>query len=409
MTLRRFLVPVVCAATFGAVLVSVGGATKASSATPRRTHGTVTVGVILDSQLAQVVAQGKAGVSAAVKAINKKQGANGAKIVAKFCDSGQDANTAAKCATDFADDPKVAALVGVQTNFGDTVDPVIEKANLPSIGQAMFGLSDFKSPMIFPADGGSISGIAAAGPICFNDLKGKKISLAYIDVAAGAQLIPVFDTYVLEPFGTKLSTSVPIPTTAADLSSQAAQLVSDNPDCIVAGVGADSAAALAKALKQQGFKGKVFVSAQASSPATLTKQAGAAANGVVMVDGYDYTSSMYKQFLADMKAAGKKSPSLISDGSARAWLATKIFADEATKAKATDRASVLAALQAETGYDTKGMLEGPLDYTARKPNPAIFAGLAPNVILPYAIGAIVKHGKSKPITGDWQNAFGGPA
>jgi ABC-type branched-subunit amino acid transport system substrate-binding protein len=185
--------------------------------------------------------------------------------------------------------------------------------------------------------------------------------------------------------------------------------VSDNPDCIVLGVGGDSAAALAKALKQQGFKGKMFVSGQAASPVTLSKQAGAAANGMVLIDGYDYTSPTYKQFLADMKAAGYTDPSLISDGAARGWLATKIFADEATKAKTTDRATLLAALQAETGYDTKGMLQGPLDYTARKPNPAIFSGLAPNVILPFAIGATVKNGKSTPITGKWQDAFGGPA
>ena len=70
---------------------------------------------------------------------------------------------------------------------------------------------------------------------------------------------------------------------------------------------------------------------------------------------------------------------------------------------------MLAALQAETGYDTKGMLKEPLDFTARKPNPAIFSGLAPNVIAPWAIGATVKNGKSTPITGEWQDAFGGPA
>jgi ABC-type branched-subunit amino acid transport system substrate-binding protein len=408
MTLRRSLVSGFCSIGLVSALVLAGGAAGASA--PRAaTNGTATVGVILDSTLAQVVAQGKAGVNAAVKALNKKGGANGAKIVAKFCDSGSDANTAAKCASGFADDAKVSALVGTQTNFGDTVDPVIEKANLPSIGQSMFGLSDFKSPMIFPADGGSLSGIAAAGPICLNDLKGKSMALGYIDSASGAQLIPVFDTYVLKPFGTKLQTSVPIPTTAVDLSAQAAQLVSGNPDCIVAGVGADSAAALAKALKQQGFKGKLFVSGQAASPVTFSKQAGAVGNGTVLVDGYDYTSPTYKQFLADMKAAGYTDPSLISDGAARGWLATKIFADEATKAKATDRAAVLATLAAETGYDTKGMLKEPLDFTARKPNPAIFSGLAPNVIAPWAIGATVKNGKSTPITGQWQDAFGGPA
>ena len=72
----------------------------------------------------------------------------------------------------------------------------------------------------------------------------------------------MFDSFVLKPFDTKLQTSVPIPTTAADLSAQAAQFVSDNADCIGWAVGQEQAAALTKALKQQGFKGKMFVSGQ---------------------------------------------------------------------------------------------------------------------------------------------------
>ncbi len=110
-----------------------------------------------------------------------------------------------------------------------------------------------------------------------------------------------------------------------------------------------------------------------------------------------------------MKASGNGKDSLISDQSAKAWLSAKIVADELKKASTKDRAGLLAALEAETGYDTKGMLSAPLDYTARKPNPAVFGGLAPNVILPFALGYAYKNGKAVPITGKWQDAFGGPA
>jgi hypothetical protein len=120
------------------------------------------------------------------------------------------ANTAAKCANDFADDSKVAALVGVQTNFGDTVDPVIERRT-SFVGQSMFGLSDFKSPMIFPADGGSISGIAAADRSASASWRARTLPRLH-RLRFRAQLIPVFDSYVLKPFDTKLQTSVPIPT-----------------------------------------------------------------------------------------------------------------------------------------------------------------------------------------------------
>jgi ABC-type branched-subunit amino acid transport system substrate-binding protein len=262
--------------------------------------------------------------------------------------------------------------------------------------------------MIFPADGGSISGIAAAGPVCINDLGKKSVSLAYIDLAAGAQLIPVFNSFVLKPFGQELTTSVPIPPTAADLSSQAATLASDGADCLVIATGQESATLLVKALKQQGYKGRVFISGQVHSQATLLKQVGKeASEGLYVVESYDLTSKLAKQFVKDMNAtAGGKAKDLISDQSLKAWLSVKIAGDTLKPLDPKDRATLLGALQ-QTTYDTQGLLQGPLNYTQRVSNPAVFGGAAPNLILPYAIGAQMKNGKLKPVT-DWENAFGGP-
>ncbi len=394
-----------------AVVAALAGAAGASSGFARTraaagSGGNITVGSIQAGQTASLVAQDKAGIAAAIKAI---KASGGPKITVKYCDDKNDANTAQKCARDFGDDPAVVALVGTNTNFGDTVNPELENAKLASVGPGMYGLSDFKSTAVFPADGGSITGIAAAGPICLNDLKGKSVSVAYLDVAAGAQVISVMDSFVLKPFDTKLTTSVPIPSTAADLSSQAAQLVSDNADCIVEAVPQEQATQLTKALTQQGYKGKMFISGSVHSAASLKSQLGDAAKNVVLVGSYDLSSAQYKQFVKDMKASGNSKASLITDLSAKAWLSVKIVADELKQAATKDRAGVFAALGAETAYDTNGMLSAPLDYTARKPNPAVFAGLAPNVILPYAIGYAYKNGKAVPITGEWQDAFGGPA
>jgi ABC-type branched-subunit amino acid transport system substrate-binding protein len=262
--------------------------------------------------------------------------------------------------------------------------------------------------MMFPADGGSISGIAVAGPVCFNDLKGKSISLAYIDIAAGAQLLPVFNSFVLKPFGKELTTSVPIPVTAADLSSQAAKLVSDGADCLVIATGQESATQLVQALKQQGYKGHIFISGNVHSQASLLKQLGKdTSEGLVLIVSYDYASKLAKQFVKDMKTvSGKKASELISDQSLKAWYSVKIAADTLKKLNPRDRAAMLAALE-KTTYDTQGLLEGPLDYTKRVSNPAVFGGAAPNLILPFAIGAEMKNGKLKP-TGDWLDAFGGP-
>ncbi len=295
------------------------------------------MGSIQAGQTPSLVAQDKAGIAAAIKAI---RAAGGPKIAVKYCDDKNDANVAQKCATDFGDNPAVVAIVGTNTNFGDTVNPALESGKLASVGPGMYGLTDFKSTAVFPADGGSITGIAAAGPICLNDLKGKSVSVAYLDVAAGAQVITVMDQFVLKPFDTKLTTSVPIPATAADLSSQAAQLVSDNADCIVEAVPQEQATQLTKALVQQGYKGKIFISGSVHSAASLKAQVGDAAKNVVLVGSYDLSSANYKQFVKEMKASGNRKSSLITDLSAKAWLSVKIVADELKKAATKDRAGV---------------------------------------------------------------------
>jgi ABC-type branched-subunit amino acid transport system substrate-binding protein len=351
----------------------------------------VVVGSIQQSDVPAVNKQNRAGLKAGVLAA-KRAGVN---VKVRVCDEGADPDSGAQCARDFAQDSDVVALVGTASNFGAAVDPVIEEANLPSIGHSMFGLEDFASPMIFPADGGSISGAAAAGPICFNDLEGKSISLAYIDNSAGAQLIPVMDTFVLKPFDKTLTTSVPIPIGAADLSSQAAKIVSDDADCLLVAAGQEQATQLTQALKQQGYEGHIMISGQVHSPSSLVDQLGKdIADGTVLIVGYDYASKDAKQFVKDMtKLYGKKS--------------VRIAADAVKGLDPQDRATLLETLRT-TNYSTDGLLQGPLDYSARVSNPDVFGGAAPNLILPYAIGAVMKNGKLKAL-GTWEDVFGGPA
>ncbi len=401
---RAVVVGLVAGGTLVGGLLAAAAPAGAQGRT-QASKGTVVVGSIQQSDVPAVNKQNRAGLKAGVLAAKRA----GVKIKVKICDEGSDPSSGAQCARDFVQDPSVVALVGTTTNFGAAVDPVLEQANLPSIGQSLFGIEDFGSPMIFPADGGSIAGAAAAGPICFNDLKGKSISLAYIDNAPGAQLIPVMNTFVLKPFNKELTTSVPIPVAAADLSSQAAKLVSDGADCLLIGAGQEQATQLTQALKQQGYAGHIMVSGQVHSPTSLVDQLGKdVADGTVLIVGYDYASTGAKQFVKDMtKLNGKNAKTLISDQSLKAWLSLKIAADTIKGIDPVDRATMLAALKT-TNYPTDGLLQGPLDYTARVKNPAVFGGLAPNLILPYAIGAEMKKGKLTAL-GTWENAFGGPA
>ncbi len=406
--------------SLGFVLVAVAGCSSdggSSDTTVKETTTTVAltgppikVGAIQNEGQPQHD-QNVAGAKAAIAAINAAGGINGSPLeYAGECTSLEGkSDTSAKCARDVAGDASIVALVGSNDNYGDQVNPELEKAGLASIGQSMFGLADFKSPMVFPADGGSVSGAASGGPICFNEFGGKSLALGYIDSPAGAQTQTIFDAFVLKPYNTKLVAVTPVPLAATDLSAQAAKLIAADPDCIFLADVRESVNRFVPVLLQQGYKGVILYSGQVHSEATMNEGLGDDAEGNVITIGYDPASEGYKQYKKDLEATyGSKYVDFVSDQGAKAWLSVKIFAEVAAKLTTVDRASVADAL-AKATVNAYGMVaDGTFDYTKRVADPAVFGGLAPNLIKPYAMAGQMKNGKIVIVSGKWENAFLGP-
>jgi ABC-type branched-subunit amino acid transport system substrate-binding protein len=383
---------------------SGGSSSPGGSTTTAPTSGAIQLGAIVSNLVPGNYADTKAGISAALKAINDKGGVGGKKLDVQYCQDQENPNGAAACATQFGTDSKIIATIGAITNFSDSVNPVLEKYKLPSIGPLMYTTSDFTSPMVFPTDGASPASADTEPAMCFNVLKGKSIALGYIDANAGAQASQLYSSTILPKFGKKLAGAVPIPITAADLSSQAAKLVQANADCINLAVGGGSATQLIMALKQQGYKGHIMLSSNALSPHQATAALGSAANGVILADTYnDIDSPMAKKFDAEMTAAGSD-PATVSGFAFRAWFAVQVAVGALQKAATADRAGMLASLQT-LSFDTQGALPGPLNYADRKPNPNVLNGTAPNLLYPAALAVEVQNGKGVKLSSEWQYAF----
>lgn len=351
--------------------------------------------------------QTESGVRAAEEAINRDGGVNGRPISVEVCSDEGDANTAAQCARDFAADDEIVGLVGVNSNYQDVIDPVIEQAALPSVGQSLLGQPDYQSPMVFPVNGGPLITTAAGAPICINDLSGESVALAHLDLAVGAQLVAVLNGFALAPFGMELARAVPVPVTATDVTSQAAEIVGSDADCAIILAGAESAAQMVVALRQQGFPGEIIVpGAVFSGPALVEAIGSEDAEGVVIAQAFDYSSPLAEEYLSDMEAIGASE--LVSDLSLQAWLSVKLVADLATELSDIDRASLLSALEAESGYDTQGVISEPINFTARGADPEVLGGSAPNLILPYALAAVIRDGVPELVSSEWQHAFAGP-
>src|SRR5204863_2229965 len=70
---------------------------------------------------------------AAVKAVNAAGGVNGHPLELSVCDDKFDPNGAAECARQ-AVSQKVAAVVSLNSGFGDKVITILDAAGIPSVG-----------------------------------------------------------------------------------------------------------------------------------------------------------------------------------------------------------------------------------------------------------------------------------
>src|SRR5689334_19655693 len=97
-------------------------------------------------------------VEARAKAINKAGGLKDAtgtahKLKVEVCNTNNDPNTAAQCARD-AVDKHAAAVVGGFSTLSSSIYPVLEAANIPSIGQTPSEPTPFVSPVSFTTQSG---------------------------------------------------------------------------------------------------------------------------------------------------------------------------------------------------------------------------------------------------------------
>jgi len=97
----------------------------------------------------------EAGARAAVDAVNKAGGVGGKQVEFFFCNTRGEVNQAVACARQ-ADQEGVDAIVGRVDVYSAQTLPVLEKAEIPDIGNVSAGAEvDYTSPYTFPLHGGN--------------------------------------------------------------------------------------------------------------------------------------------------------------------------------------------------------------------------------------------------------------
>jgi ABC-type branched-subunit amino acid transport system substrate-binding protein len=314
----------------------------------------------------------KAGATAAIDEINASGGVNGHPLELTYCDTHNDPNVAAQCARSAVADNSVLALTSNSTSYTSNIDPVLEKAGVPLIGGVPFSPGDFTSKIAFNANPGAL-GTPAEGIMIIKQLKGTKIGVPYVDVPAGAGIKPLMGA-IAGPLGGAVVGNVPIPITAADVTSQAAAVAAAKPDGIVDALLTPQMVAFIKAYRQQGGTAPFVVGTNQLGARTIKKQLAGADNDIYAAAWFDYQSRGYKEYQADMAKHQPKADDPTNDLTAAAWMNVKMFAMAAEKTlKAAPsapltRRALLATMNGWTDFNL-GEMTRPIDFS--KPQAAL--------------------------------------
>lgn len=310
-------------------------------------------------------AQALLGVEAGVQGVNAAGGIDGRPLELVSCDDEADPNLALECYNSLVDEGAVT-FVGNFYGHHAAVGPAMAEDGFVTIGGFLLNGAEMAAPGFYATNGGTFVAGAGQGTACAS-VGASRIAAAYVDVEAGAQLIPLLEGVVLPAVGAELVESVPMPFSTADFAPIAAKLMESEPDCILGLSSALQITPLFQSLFQAGYEGRLVVSGASYSPASLVETFGDDAEGIVFPGLYDQSSAGWAQYQADLDSV---EPGFAGeDISASSWLGVQIAAD-IMRSNGVERSAISAGIaDVVSAYDTDGLTAASLNWSIAGENP----------------------------------------
>ena len=161
--------------------------------------------------------------------VNDHGGIGGRPLEVKFCDGKGTSTGAAACAREATADPEVTAVIGSFSYSGDAVTPVLEKAGVALFGNCCpLSPSELVAPISFPIGNAPVW---AAG-LVKRAVEDECQHINSVLVEGAEAFEPVIED-AANKLGTKIGKFVSLPGVAQDYSSQVAEALSGDADCLV--------------------------------------------------------------------------------------------------------------------------------------------------------------------------------
>jgi ABC-type branched-subunit amino acid transport system substrate-binding protein len=298
--------------------------------------------------------------AAVADAINARGGIHGRPLDIVGCDDNNDPNQTTTCFRNIVKDPNFLGAINFAGACGSQYLQLLNSVNAASIGDQLYCPEEFKSPAVFPFTAGSFT-TGVAGPVLgVQELKQSSVILTTTDTDAG-HAFPLFVAPYLKAIGASISTTVYIPTTAADYTPFAAD-INTAKGFLFDGNTIDAGGRLGKALEAQGFTRPAVYNGIAWDASAISANLGNPTNAYIDT-GFNLDSAGFQQFNADLTkykpGSTERSGVLIN-----LWLSANVLAAEANKlpANGVTGSAIRDELSKATALNTFG-LTIPLNFT----------------------------------------------
>jgi ABC-type branched-subunit amino acid transport system substrate-binding protein len=312
--------------------------------------------------------QGPPAMKAAIKKINDAGGVNGHKIELTVCNDQASPEIAAQCARKAISD-KFAAVIGSYSVQSTSFLPILEAGSVPYVGADATNSLEGNSKVSFPLES-QYQLYASMGYAAGFDKTCKAAGLITEDYGASTD---IEDQYAAKGFaaasgGGKVVKRVDVGQGAPDYAPAVASMLSAGAKCIISPMPPTELPKVMASVHQSSApKTPVSVTA-ASLPASVQKQLGSAANGM-MVGSAAYSTGATGNadvdgVISEIHALDPKAD--INSFSLEGYAGVQILAHAMQSIKGdVNASSTLAAMQTVDNFETK--IEPP--YSTTKPGP----------------------------------------
>jgi branched-chain amino acid transport system substrate-binding protein len=290
----------------------------------------------------------KAGMMAALEAINAEGGLEGQQLALSVCDTKFTANGETDCARQIVgENPAAIVAPFIVADGSGAAWPIFEKAGLPAIGQQGGTPAEMNSPNAFLLGSGFVGPFAGTVTAVEEAGGAKSVSIVTDDPNPAGKPVEELIVGTLKAHGiTDVNSVVGHTQSDPTFATAAGEATQGDPEAIILNGSPTTAGTMVQALRASNYEGIVAVPSLLMPPATI-EALGGAAEGVYVSSANAFVSDDENPGVVkfEEQMAEYQPDATLDDASMEGWSGMQLFAEASKGTKGFDPKALMATFE----------------------------------------------------------------